>query len=49
MNPTIKPMHPHPNDKPGQKKSRLTDITHANKGYNAKSPPRTKPMTQQKE
>ena len=49
MNPTIQPMHPHPNDKPRQKKSRLTDITYVNKGYNAKSPPNTKSMTQQKE
>ena len=47
VNPTlIQGVHPHPNDKPRQPKSRLTDITYLNKGYNAKTPPTTKTPTQ---
>ena len=42
-------MHPHPNEKPRQKKIRLTDITYVNKGYNTKIPPQTKSMSQRKE
>ena len=50
MNPKkIQAIHLHLNDKPRQEKSRLTDITYSNKGYNAKTPPKTKSLQQQKE
>ena len=42
----IQGVHPHPNDKPRQPNYRLTDITYLNKGYNAKTPPTTKKLTQ---
>ena len=38
----IQGVAPHPNDKPRQPSSRLTNITYLNKGYNATTPARTK-------